>query len=246
VSDRRAREWDDLADLDPFWAILGEPTRDPGFDLTAFFESGEAELAGVLRVAAGLGSRHGFERALDVGCGLGRVLRAMSFRFEECVGVDISQRMIVQAARLNADRPNCEFLLESGPELSFEARSFDLVYSRLVLQHLPGQAAVLACVGEFLRLVRPGGVVVFQMPTHIPWRARLQPRRRLWTALGALGVPPRTRFRTLHLHPVRLIAVPESVIRAAVTAAGGVVLLAEPDNEAAPPARSCRYFAEPA
>jgi SAM-dependent methyltransferase len=244
VSTHQARDWDDLAGLDPFWAVLGEPTRDDGFDTSAFYQSGEAELADVLRVAASLGSQHGFERALDVGCGPGRVLRAMSSRFEECVGVDISERMIAEAIKLNADRPNCVFRLDTGPELSLEGRSFDFVYSRLVLQHLPDRLAVLASVRELLRVVRPGGLVVFQVPTRLPLRTRLQPRRRLWTAGRALGVPPSVLFRTFRLHPVRLVAVPDAAIRAAVGAGRGIVLLAQADDDAAPPAISLRYFAE--
>lgn len=169
----------------------------------------------------------------------------MSARFDECVGVDVSARMVERARELNADRSNCSFVVMEKPGLPYEPGSFDLVYSRLVLQHLPRSEAVRA-VEELVRVARPGGVAIFQVPWHIPWRNRIQLRRRLWRALRTVGVPARPLHERLGLHPVSLIAVPEREIRAAVERAGATIELAEPDDQAAPPARSFRYFARPA
>lgn len=244
LRDRAGQDWDELAELDPFWAILGSRARDADFDLDGFFASGEAELAVALGTAATFGAPAAFGRALDFGCGLGRLVRAMSARFEECVGTDVSVRMVERARALNADRPNCTFAVGHGPELGYEPGSFDFVYSRLVLQHLPRAAAGRA-VAELVRVARPGGLVVFQVPWHLPLRNRIQPRRRLWHVLRAVGVPARTLRGPLGLHPVSLIAVPEPEIRAVVEQAGAAIVLAEPDDQAAPPARSYRYFVRP-
>jgi SAM-dependent methyltransferase len=168
----------------------------------------------------------------------------MSARFDDCVGVDASARMVERARELNADRPHCIFAVKGEPGLAYESGSFDFVYSRLVLQHLPRPEAVRA-VEELVRVARPGGLAVFQVPWHVPWRNRIQPRRRLWRALRAVGVPARPLHERLGLHPVSLIAVPERKIRAAVEGAGATIELAEPDDQAAPPARSFRYFVLP-
>jgi ubiquinone/menaquinone biosynthesis C-methylase UbiE len=45
----------------------------------------------------------------------------------------------------------------------FEANTFDLVHSWLVLQHMPKPLA-LAYISEFARVAKPGGVIVFQIP----------------------------------------------------------------------------------
>jgi SAM-dependent methyltransferase len=239
-----SRDWDELAELDPFWAILGSRARDADFDLEAFFASGEVELSRVLISAEALEATATFGRALDFGSGLGRLVRAMSARFDECVGIDVSPCMVERARELNADRANCTFSVGRGPAIEYEPRSFDFVYSRLVLQHL-SRSSALRAVAELVRVAKPDGLVVFQLPWHLPLRNRLQPRRRLWHTLRALGLPPRFLRERLLLHPVSLIAVPESAVRAVVETAGARIALSEPDDEAAPPSRSYRYFVRP-
>jgi len=132
--------------------------------------------------------------------------------------------MIELAQELNADRPNCTFVLNDRADLSrFESGSFDFVYSNLVLQHLPSPSMALGYVSEFLRLVRRDGLVLFQAPHRIAWPYRLHMRRRAWMALRALGVGEETLHGRLRLTPMRMIAVPEPSVRRAVEAAGGTI-----------------------
>jgi hypothetical protein len=52
--ERRTREWDEIASLDPEWSILSEPTRRHGRWATAeFFETGRVEIQAALTKAAG-------------------------------------------------------------------------------------------------------------------------------------------------------------------------------------------------
>ena len=89
-------------------------------------------------------------------------------RYETAVGLDISEAMIAQARVLNEAFPQCEFRLNAAPDLGqFETGSFDFVYSSIVLQHLRSVADIERYVTEFLRVTRPGGVVVFGIPSHI-------------------------------------------------------------------------------
>ena len=62
-----------------------------------FFATGEAEFAHVSRVAETLGRPGRRGRALDFGCGVGRLTRALGERFESAIGVDISAGMVEQA-----------------------------------------------------------------------------------------------------------------------------------------------------
>ena len=69
---------------------------------------------------------------MDFGCGVGRLTRELSGRFERYVGVDISAGMIERAEQLNAEVPNCTFLVNDRPDLSrFGDREFEAVISFL-------------------------------------------------------------------------------------------------------------------
>ena len=78
-----ATEWDALARLDPLWAILSRPDRrGGGWSLDAFFATGDDEVESVLARREAQPDRFGV--ALDFGCGVGRLARALSTRFERC------------------------------------------------------------------------------------------------------------------------------------------------------------------
>ncbi len=223
---RQARDWDDLAELDPFWAILSDPQKRHGqWDLDEFLVHGQREVQALMETAGTLGYPGGRDAALDFGCGVGRLTRALADVFGKCVGVDISAQMVERARVLNADKPNCSFVENTTDRLAFaEDGSFDLVYSYLVLQHLPSQSAIETCVRELIRVLRPGGLLVFQVPSTIEARHRLQPRRRVWTMLRALHVSRQYLYRTLGLYPIRMTAVPERAVRSLLQDQGVTLL----------------------
>jgi trans-aconitate methyltransferase len=214
----QARDWDDLALVDPFWAVLAaDDKRGGGWEPTEFFATGEADIEEMLATAAQLGRPTRHERALDFGCGVGRLTRALARRFDEAVGIDVSERMLEHARRLNADTPNVTFASSDEPP----PEPFDLVVANLVLQHLPSKALARVYIGRLIKATRPDGLLVFQLPTKLPLARRLQPRRRLYkplrTRVGA------ERLHAAGLHPVRLLALPEPNVRATVDVAGATV-----------------------
>ena len=79
------REWEDLAHLDPLWAILTIKDKQFGkWDREEFFNSGQAEIDTLMQSC-------GFDRgnngkALDFGCGVGRLSRALRFYFKKFMG----------------------------------------------------------------------------------------------------------------------------------------------------------------
>jgi SAM-dependent methyltransferase len=238
---RHVRDWDELADVDPVWAVLASPAAGRRWQLDEFFRTGAGELSGALDVAGKLGRPHRFGAALDFGCGLGRLTRALAERFDEAVGVDVSARMLAQARRLNADRVNCRFVLTEAGDLGmFAAGSFDLVYSSIVLQHLPTRTEIERCIGELVRVVSPEGVVVFQLPSAIGLRYRVQLRRRAYATLRRLGVSPAWLYRH-DLNPIRVRALSEARVAATVERAGGAIVCAVPDASV-PQLPGRRYF----
>jgi SAM-dependent methyltransferase len=244
--ERHKEDWERLAEIDPMWAVLTAPQQKGGaWDAEAFFATGDAEIEHVLSVVSSLGRPLARGRALDFGCGLGRLTRALGGRFERAVGVDISERMVAQAIRLNEEFPTCEFRVNAASDLGqFDTSSFDFVYSSIVLQHVPSRSEIQRYVTEFLRVARADGLVVFGIPARIalPWS--LQPRRRLYALLRRLGVSEEWMLRRTPLTPMRMTVVPEPVVRRLLGEQGAELLHVEQVDDG--PVRTLTYFAAPA
>jgi SAM-dependent methyltransferase len=161
------RNWDALARADPLWAIKFDPDKKGNrWDREEFFRTGEREVAELDAWLARLGVAPRRERALDFGCGVGRLTQALAGRFDEVDGVDIAPSMIELAERLDRSGGRCRYHLNATADLAmFGDDRFDLVCSFLVLQHVRAGYA-RAYLREFLRVLRPGGVLVAGLPSH--------------------------------------------------------------------------------
>ena len=147
--DRRARE-----NAQHFIACGHSDTDD------AFWASGRRELEQLIL--------HDVElepgaRALEIGCGMGRLLRPLSERVGKAFGVDISAEMIERARRALADRGNVEVFVTSGRLDPFADASLDFVFSFIVFQHIPTKKAVARYIGEAARVLKGQGVFRFQV-----------------------------------------------------------------------------------
>ena len=103
-------------------------------------------------------------RALEIGCGPGRLLRPMSALFGEIHGVDISDQMVERARARLRDIPHAHVhvALRSNLEM-FADESFDFVYSYAVFQHIPSREVVLGYLAEARRVLRDGGLLRCQI-----------------------------------------------------------------------------------
>lgn len=125
------------------------------WDLEQFWRLGEDEITRVMSTAATLGYPAGNDTALDFGCGVGRLTRAMACHFSHSTGVDVAETMIEQATRLD-DGAACTFVVNQTNDLArFGDSTFDFVYSALVLQHLPTVEVIRGFIAEFLRVLNP-------------------------------------------------------------------------------------------
>jgi len=158
--------WNQLAKKDAMWAVLSGPfasTRK--WDRDVFFRTGVDEIHAVFERLRILGMPSP-KRALDFGCGLGRLTQALATRFESVDGVDISTEMIRKARSFNRFGDRCRYHLNEKPDLSlFTDRTFDFVYSVITLQHMESSLAA-QYIQEFVRVLRVGGVAVFQVPSE--------------------------------------------------------------------------------
>ncbi len=234
-----AKEWQGNAEADPLWVILTD-SRYYGrkWDVAAFFSTGEEEIDRVFKFmdSASIGTPSGI--FLDFGCGVGRISRALRRRFEQGFGVDISPKM-VELARTYVN--GVEFMTNQTDSLDgFDNASVDFVYSHIVLQHIPTEYQQ-RYIDEFLRVLRPGGLAVFQIPIEIinPQEAKSPFAYRIKQAvkcglpflvdLKRMLVPPKTahyEFR-YEMHPL-----PDCAIQSIIARRGCLV-------EASPATNSC-------
>jgi SAM-dependent methyltransferase len=232
------RHWDALANEDPFWAVLTESQKQGNrWAIDEFFATGVAEvekdLAGIRAVAPGL--RLG--RALDFGCGAGRLTQALGRHFSRATGVDISERMVA-LAREHCAGANVEFVHNARPDLRlFPDGSFDLVYSRITLQHI-APAYTRRYLGEFARVLAPGGVLSVQIPDRVPAG---DPPDRLRFSLWPPTMWMRMKRHVRYHHPgwfpdtpkMQMYALPRDEVASLIRAAGAELLSAEKGDHGA-------------
>ncbi|MCU1447932.1 MAG: Methyltransferase type 11 [Acidimicrobiales bacterium] len=161
------QNWESFGKTDALWAVLTSPgKRYNRWNTKEFFRTGEEEVDRVLGQVDRLGWSLGRGRVLDFGCGVGRLTQAFAAYFAVCDGVDIASSMIKRAQHYNRHGSRCRFHLNPNDDLRlFEDETFDLVYSAHVLQHMAPRYS-RRYVDEFLRVLRPGGLALFQMTTE--------------------------------------------------------------------------------
>lgn len=107
---------------------------------------------------------------LDLGCGNGgRTVRYKELGASRAVGLEVSQKMVVEARDFAASRGvEIEIVLGKGESLPFPDDSFDTICSYDVFEHVE---SVDLCVQECYRVLKPGGTLYavfppFYHPTH--------------------------------------------------------------------------------
>jgi ubiquinone/menaquinone biosynthesis C-methylase UbiE len=103
---------------------------------------------------------------LDVGCanGYSAIQQLKNPNVSSVVGVDYSEHMIAAAEEAHADQSlgdDIKFRVADVRTLPFDDGSFDFVYTTRVLINLPSWEEQVVGIRECLRVVRPGGRVVF-------------------------------------------------------------------------------------
>jgi SAM-dependent methyltransferase len=162
------KNWNEFGRTDPLWAILTVPDKKNNqWNTEEFFDTGQREIAEVMTYVGTLPVSLARRRALDFGCGVGRLTQALCDYFESCVGVDIAASMIKQARLYNRHGDRCQYFLNESNDLRlFADDTFDLVYSVIVLQHMAPRYS-RKYIQEFFRVLAPGGLAIFQIPSEL-------------------------------------------------------------------------------
>jgi len=161
------KAWNEAGKTDPYWAVLSDPQKKGNrWQIDEFFQTGISEIDQLMRHLEALDLEIAHRRALDFGCGPGRLSQALARYFEQVDGVDISPSMIELAKTSNAQGDRVRYHVNDRDDLQlFPSGSFDLVYSSLTLQHVK-PPLMRRYLREFFRVLRPGGFAVFQLPSR--------------------------------------------------------------------------------
>ena len=161
------KHWNTFAKTDPYWAILTDPSKKDGkWDIEEFFQTGTEHIKSIIAYIESLNLKLQKGSALDFGCGAGRLTQALCPFFAQCSGVDIAPAMIDLARTLNRYGEKCSYHVNTKSDLSlFSSNYFDFIYTWLVLQHIE-PSYVKEYLKEFLRVLKPGGLLIFQLPSR--------------------------------------------------------------------------------
>jgi ubiquinone/menaquinone biosynthesis C-methylase UbiE len=161
------KHWNFFGKTDPLWAVLTHPEKkNSGWDAEEFFQTGVSEVNAALQYVESLHPLPSKKRALDFGCGVGRLTQALALHFEQVDGVDISPAMIEHARAYNKHGSRCEYLHNQRSDLSIlPSNRFDFIYSNITLQHMSPRYSK-RYLREFLRLLTSNGVLLFQLPSQ--------------------------------------------------------------------------------
>lgn len=257
IKDMR-KNWNNMAEADPYWAVLTHDSKKDGkWSTEEFFATGRSEIAQMLETVEKLGLKPAHGRALDFGCGLGRLTQGLGGHFAEALGLDISDGMVAQARKLAEKLPQCSFRVNTDPDLKqLESASFDLVYSSITLQHIEPVYS-REYLREFLRVLRPGGVLVFQLPSHR--KAEQMPEskktgsvlsRLYWAIREAMNSLRDRRIYREKIAAQELIipmhGIPRPEVEALLAAAGGRVVDVQSDGKAGGDWFGFRYYVQKA
>jgi SAM-dependent methyltransferase len=180
--------WKDFGKDDPYFGVLSheEYSREnlTSTGIEKFFKSGETHIAQLLAAIERTAIPLRLGRALDFGCGVGRLLIPLATRFRDAIGVDVSEGMLAECRRNLEDRKLTNVVLsERVPHFDL-----DFVHSVLVFQHIKatrGYDIILECWSR----LAPGGLLAIQLPIRFTGSRATWQLRELRNALPILQIP---------------------------------------------------------
>lgn len=132
---------------------------------------------------------------LSVGCGPANILRAAVNLYPRVsgTGLDLSPARVQRATERNYRVPRMQFVQGDVQQMQFPSGSFDLVYSRMLLQYVPNREKA---VSQMVRVAKPGGTVLMhdldgQLMWHFPEDPLMQQTiDRVLSSLAKSGFDP--------------------------------------------------------
>jgi SAM-dependent methyltransferase len=156
---KTGKSWERLGASEPYFGVLAAP-KFAGSQLGAaeraeFFRTGEQHVEKLMAVIRARDPAFRPKRALDFGCGVGRVTIPLARQSATVMGADVSASVLTEARNNAAGLNNVEFV-QSGDALQAVQGSFDLIHSFIVFQHIPPNRG-MRLVAQLLDRLEPGG-----------------------------------------------------------------------------------------
>lgn len=167
-------DWEIIARRDPWFGVLSNPAFRAGAitpeHRRAFYASGEEDIARLLQwFDHDIGARPSIGRALDIGCGVGRLTYAMAKIVPAVTGYDVAESMLALAREQAPANAEFSTTLPSGP--------FAWINSYIVFQHIPPPEGLRLIEDALSRSARD-----CFLSLHITfWRDHAQPRNNLFS-----------------------------------------------------------------
>jgi 2-polyprenyl-3-methyl-5-hydroxy-6-metoxy-1,4-benzoquinol methylase len=180
--------WEHYGEYDPYFVVsTHDKYKADNIDdekLAEFFLSGDEYVENIWEeIENGLIKNFHPQKALDFGCGVGRLTIPLGGKCKKVLGVDVSSKMI-EEARSNADRrgiSNVEFSV-SEEDFSNIPGEFDLVHSFIVLQHINPKIGIKV-FENLVNKVKQGGIGVLQLTYSNPFPKINQLTRKAYTKI---------------------------------------------------------------
>jgi ubiquinone/menaquinone biosynthesis C-methylase UbiE len=164
IPSRMERDWDSRAREAPEYYIASGRRE---WQKDEFFQGGAINVENEILADAELirrGKELGRMRVLEIGCGAGRMTRALAARFGEVHAVDISAEMIALAKQNLSDLKNVVLYKNNGRDLAeLPDECCDFAFSFIVFQHIPNRGVIESYVREVYRCLEPGSIFKFQV-----------------------------------------------------------------------------------
>ena len=167
-----AKDWDAFSRKNARWYV----TWDAWKTEEEFNAYGEREVKEVLLKDISLDPS---ACVLDIGCGLGRLLKPISAYVREAYGVDISKEMILKAKERMQSHKNIFLSVTDGALSNIADNQIDYCYTLKVFRHIPEKRYIHAYISEASRVLKPEGIFKFEV-----WGARWISRNKGGTIVG--------------------------------------------------------------
>lgn len=169
--------WDAKAAENPYWYVSSYGPYDER-NLAEFWQAGHRIWLDLRDAIGYLPTRR--DVVIEIGCGVGRLTRAIAADVGHVHAFDISEGMLQVARRSGLS--NATFRRGEGDSLAgVPSGAADLAIAYCVFQHLPSVAVLKRYLGEMTRVVKPGGRIAFTLSPRT-WVDALRPvlRVRRW------------------------------------------------------------------
>jgi ubiquinone/menaquinone biosynthesis C-methylase UbiE len=185
--------WDEKARENPYWYVSSAGPYE-GRNLAEFWASG-SKIWNDLKSASGYAPKR-TDAVVEIGCGVGRLTRAIAPEVGQVFAFDLSAEMLT-IARKSVEAANASFQQAKTPALAEIAdNSIDAFVAYCVFQHLPDLEVLREYLKTAARVLKPGGTLVFSM-TPRTWRdsIALALRARRWLVERRAAQGPRGLYR---------------------------------------------------